>query len=390
MSSCFRSKNLHSELCKSLNRDCTNFIWLLLVSSINKIVYECVDEALSSIDSIGKQTFYDYLNKQYKVDFEKFADNFESIHEALRTFYGITHYRIERIIIRTLNDRARTGVYERSDEVTAFGIVVNVFMKETEENINRNKKIAQLSKDVKGLEVKVKEADDRTRAAEHLAVIGQTAAMVGHDIRNPLQAIVGELFLQKQEVDSLPDSPAKKSITDSIKAIEDNIFYINKIVSDLQDFAKPVTAKVDNEAVDINVVIADVLSIVPIPNNLCVQIHVENDFPIIYSSYQTLKRAITNLVQNAVQAMSDGGNLTVLASIQSDNVEIVVEDTGKGIPEEAQHNLFKPLYTTKAKGQGLGLAVVKRLVEAQGGKISFKSKQGEGARFIIELPLTKA
>jgi signal transduction histidine kinase len=232
------------------------------LSSINRIVYGCVDEAVSSIDSVDKQTFYNYLNKLYKVEFQNFADNFESVHEALRTFYGINHYRIERIIIKTLNDRARTGVYERTEEVTAFGVVVNVFMKETEENITRNKKIAQLSNDVKGLEVKVKEADDRTRAAEHLALIGQTAAMVGHDIRNPLQAIIGELFLEKEEVDSLPDSPSKKSIAESIKAIEDNIFYINKIVSDLQDFAKPTIAKGDKEAVDINVVIADVLSIV--------------------------------------------------------------------------------------------------------------------------------
>lgn len=360
------------------------------MSKINKIVYECVDEAISSINTIDKQAFYNYLNKLHKIDFEKFADNFESVHEALKTFYGINHYRIERIIIRTLNDRARTGVYDRTDEVTAFGIVVNVFMKETEENINRNKKIAQLSKDVKGLEVKVREADDRTRAAEHLALIGQTAAMVGHDIRNPLQAIIGELYLEKEELDSLPDSPAKKSILDSIRAIEENIFYINKIVSDLQDFAKPVATSEGKVAVDINIIIADVLSIVPIPSNLCIQINVENSFPIIYSSYQMLKRALINLIQNAVQAMPDGGNLTIQVSIQSTDVEIIVEDTGEGIPEEAQRNLFRPLFTTKAKGQGLGLAVVKRLVEAHGGNISFESKQGEGARFIIKLPLIKA
>jgi signal transduction histidine kinase len=363
---------------------------------INNIVYECVDEALSSIENVDKQTFYDYLNKQYKVDSQNFADNFASVHEALRMFYGVDHYKIERSIIRTLNERAKTGVYERSDEIVAFGIVVNTFMKETEENINRNKKIAQLSKDVKGLEVKVREADDRTkaaddrtRAAEHLAVIGQTAAMVGHDIRNPLQAIVGELFLEKQEVDSLPDCPAKNNIIESIKAIEDNLFYINKIVSDLQDFAKITPTKEEKEQVDINAVIGDVLSIVPIPDNMQVTIHVENGFPIIYSSYQTLKRALTNLVQNAVQAMPDGGNLTILASIQKDKAKIIVEDTGGGIPEEAQRSIFKPLFTTKAKGQGLGLAVVKRLVEAQGGKVSFESKKEEGARFIIELPLSK-
>jgi signal transduction histidine kinase len=87
--------------------------------------------------------------------------------------------------------------------------------------------------------------------------------------------------------------------------------------------------------------------------------------------------------------MPDGGNLTILASIKQEKVEIIVEDTGGGIPEEVQRSLFRPLFTTKSKGQGLGLAVVKRLVEGQEGKVSFVSKQGEGARFIIELPLSK-
>jgi signal transduction histidine kinase len=352
---------------------------------INRIIYECVDEALSSIENSDKQTFYDYLNKQYKIDSSKYADQFNLVHKALVLFYGVNHYNIERIIIRTLNGRAKDGTYDRSDEIAAFGIVVNTFMKETEDNINRNKRIAQLSSDVRGLETKVREADDRSKAAEHMAVIGQTAAMVGHDIRNPLQAIVGELFLEKQEVDSLLDSPIKKNLIDSIKAIEDNVFYINKIVSDLQDFAKPLKAAAE-EAVDINVVIADVLSIVPIPGNIQVWIHVESGFPIIYTSYQTLKRALINLVQNAIQAMPNGGKVAILANIKANKAEVIVQDTGGGIPEDVKPNLFKPLFTTKSKGQGLGLAVVKRLVEAQGGTVRFESENGDGARFIVELP----
>jgi signal transduction histidine kinase len=356
------------------------------LSAINRIVYECVDVALSSIETVDKQAFYSYLNRLYNVDSEKFADQFDCVHEALRLYYGINHYRIERTIIRTLNTRAREGIYERSEEVTAFGIVVNIFMKETEENIHRNKRIAQLSRDVKGLEIKVREADDRTKAAEHMAVIGQTAAMVGHDIRNPLQAIIGELFLQKQEADALPDSPEKRSILDSINAIEENIFYINKIVADLQDFAKPILSK-EKEAVDVNVVIADVLSIVPIPKNMQIQIDVEHRFPIILTSQQMLKRALINLTQNAIQAMPDGGKLTISANAKDGKGLVSVEDTGDGIAEEAKVQIFKPLYTTKAKGQGLGLAVVKRLVEAQGGKIGFESVVGKGAKFTIELPI---
>ncbi len=85
--------------------------------------------------------------------------------------------------------------------------------------------------------------------------------------------------------------------------------------------------------------------------------------------------------------MPNGGKLTITASCVGNHVEVGVSDTGGGISEEVKLQLFKPLFTTKAKGQGLGLAVVKRLVESQGGTVRFESENGEGAKFFIELPL---
>ena len=85
--------------------------------------------------------------------------------------------------------------------------------------------------------------------------------------------------------------------------------------------------------------------------------------------------------------MPNGGKLTIKVLSNKDRTIISVKDTGVGIPEEAKPNLFKPLFTTKSKGQGLGLAVVKRLTEALGGTVTFESQEGKGAKFIIELPL---
>ena len=99
-----------------------------------------------------------------------------------------------------------------------------------------------------------------------------------------------------------------------------------------------------------------------------------------------MKRALTNLVNNAIQAMPDGGELGLTAYKEENGVVISVSDTGKGIPEDVKPNLFTPLMTTKAKGQGLGLAVVKRLVEGLNGQVSFESEEGKGTKFIIELP----
>lgn len=355
--------------------------------SANEIVYECVDTALSSFESIDKQTFYQLLRDKYKVSFDRFADEFESIHEALRDCFGVNHYKIERAIIQILNEGAKTGKFDRYTEVQAFGRIVNVFMVETEKNIKRNKTLAIMSSYTKSLETEVKESNEKLQAAERMAAIGETAAMVGHDIRNPLQAIVGELYLEKLEIDTLLDGPTKNNIQENIRSIEENLFYINKIVSDLQDFAKPLKAEKDQ--VDINEVIADVLSMVSIPQNYQVEIMVEKDFPILEASYQMFKRALTNLIQNAMQAMPNEGKLSIHAYLEHSTAKVSVSDTGEGIPEDVKARLFKPLFTTKAKGQGLGLAVVKRLIEAQGGTVDFESENGNGAKFTLNLPIKK-
>ena len=221
---------------------------------------------------------------------------------------------------------------------------------------------------------------------ERLAAIGQTAGMVGHDIRNPLQAIVGELYLATDEVVSLPDGDAKKNLQESMTCIEENLFYIDKIIADLQDYTKPL--KPNKEKVNIEKVIEEALLIVPIPNNLQVSISIEEGFPQFTADFAMLKRVLINLIQNAVQAMPNGGSLNINAKYKDNHAYISVEDTGEGISEEVKSKLFTPLFTTKSKGQGFGLAVVKRLVEAQGGKISFESKQGKGTTFTIQLPLT--
>jgi signal transduction histidine kinase len=98
-----------------------------------------------------------------------------------------------------------------------------------------------------------------------------------------------------------------------------------------------------------------------------------------------LKRILTNLINNAIQAMPKGGKLTINASKVDKKVRILVKDTGEGLSEEAKQNMFKPLFTTKAKGQGFGLAVVKRLIDSLNGNIEFESKIGEGTTVIVEL-----
>ena len=219
---------------------------------------------------------------------------------------------------------------------------------------------------------------------ERMAAIGQTAGMVGHDLRNPLQSIIGEVYLAKSELDSLPDGENKRCLQESVQAIEEQISYMDKIVSDLQTFVKPIETQM--EIINLKPLITAILAQLDIPKKIQVSKQLDDKL-VVNADGQLLKRVLINLVTNAVQAMPDGGEITVKAESSSQGkVQLIVEDTGTGIPEEIKSKIFTPLFTTKSKGQGFGLAVCKRVIEAQGGTITFESEEGKGTKFIIKLP----
>ena len=142
-----------------------------------------------------------------------------------------------------------------------------------------------------------------------MATIGQTAGMVGHDIRNPLQAITGDLYLAKTELASTPESEEKKNALDSLQEIETNIDYINKIVADLQDFARPLKPNV--EKIDLKLIIDELLAKNGLPDNVKVSVKVEAEARKVVADCTYINRIMFNLVNNAVQAMPKGGKLTI-------------------------------------------------------------------------------
>lgn len=267
---------------------------------------------------------------------------------------------------------------------TAFGEIASIALinSQTLERLSENEKLLKTHSE--NLEQMVEEKTRQLRDSERLATIGATAGMVGHDIRNPLQAIISDLYLAKEELVFCPDSENKTAIKESLSEIEKNADYINKIVADLQDFARPLNPSI--QKMDLQSVCSDILSKANIPKNIKLSCTISENASELVADENWVKRILFNLVNNAVQAMPTGGDLTILGIREGSDLIISVQDTGLGIPEDVKSKLFIPLFTTKSKGQGFGLAVIKRLTEALNGKVTFNSIMGKGTKFNIILP----
>jgi Signal transduction histidine kinase len=248
----------------------------------------------------------------------------------------------------------------------------------------RNDELGELSNAVNTMRIQLKAITTQLKEQERLAGIGQTAGMVGHDLRNPLQALVSEVYLIEEELKTLPDSESRENLKESAQTISDQISYMDKIVSDLQTFVKPVVSQ--KEPVNAKQLTSSVISLIEIPANVKLATAVPNSL-VVNTDAQLLKRVLINLANNAIQAMPKGGNLTITAEKTGQGkIQLTVQDTGVGIPDSIKPKIFTPLFTTKSRGQGFGLAVCKRVIEAQGGTITFESQVGKGTKFVIELP----
>jgi len=235
----------------------------------------------------------------------------------------------------------------------------------------------------------LKKTEEALQNAERLAGIGETAAMIGHDLRNPLQVLQYVVDLQRLRTERIPPeqrgSDDLERESELFDKISEQVFYMNKIVGDLQDFARPIVP--ENEEVDVKGLIENVIKSLPPTDDVRIEVRIPSLH--VMADPLLLHRVFANLLLNAMQAMPDGGALNVSAFSEDGAIAVRVSDTGTGIHEDFKDKLFKPLFTGKAKGTGLGLAVVKRIVEAHGGEIIVESEVGKGSTFTVKLPIVE-
>jgi signal transduction histidine kinase len=226
----------------------------------------------------------------------------------------------------------------------------------------------------------LKDAQEQLVRREKLAILGQLAGGVGHELRNPLGVISNAVYYLKMV---MPD--AEETIKEYLETISEEVNRSTKIISDLLDFSR--IKSVDREETAVSDLVAQVLEKQPTPENIKLATTIPSDFPPVFVDNRQISQVLVNLVTNACQAMPEGGKLSISAQAKKDKVQVSFTDTGSGISKENMKNLFEPLFTTKARGIGLGLAVSKNLVEANGGSIEVESEEGKGSIFSVILPI---
>jgi len=226
----------------------------------------------------------------------------------------------------------------------------------------------------------LKEAQEKLIKSERLAAIGEVAAMVGHDLRNPLTGIKGATYYLKTKLYSKMDEKTREML----ELIEADIEYANKIITDLLEYSREVHLELTET--NPKTIITETLHLIKVPKNIQI-INRTRKEPKIRIDIEKMARVFHNLVINAIDAMPNGGKLTITSRKTKDAVEFIFKDTGIGMTKETMEKIFTPFFTTKAKGMGLGLPICKRIIEAHGGKITVESAVGEGTTFILTLPI---
>jgi PAS domain S-box-containing protein len=228
-----------------------------------------------------------------------------------------------------------------------------------------------------------KEMEKKLVTAERFASIGELAGMVGHDLRNPLSSMSGATYYLKTRYADKLDDKAKDMLT----AIDKSIDYSNKIVNDLLDYSREI--RLDLEVATPKDLTDSSIALVNKPQSIETK-NLSIDQPKMSVDAAKLNRVFANLIKNAYDAMPNGGTLTIKNQTDGNKIAISFTDTGTGMSKETMENLWKPLFTTKAKGMGFGLPICKRIIEAHGGKIHVESQQGQGTTITTVIPISQA
>ena len=237
---------------------------------------------------------------------------------------------------------------------------------------------------------RVEQLEERERLRDRLAAVGEMAAAIAHEVKNPLAGIEVQAGLLRRKISDLPDAQA--ALTDIINEAK----MANAIVQEVLEFVRPIRLHMEHtgiaDAVQAAVQLADAQAH---RGDIAIDVQVPPDLPRIQGDQFQLAQLFTNLLANAYEAMAGRGRVTITSrTVRLDDgvdgraaVRVEVVDDGPGMPEEVAERIFDPFFTTKAKGSGLGLGIVRKIVDAHDGEIDYLTAPGVGTTILVTLPI---
>lgn len=220
--------------------------------------------------------------------------------------------------------------------------------------------------------------------AEHLATLGELAAGLAHEIRNPLAGIAGVIEIIGR---NLPESSPKRQV---LQEVQREVQQIKRIVSDLLDYARPKPSRFI--ASDLNATVEQAVALARqqvLSRPIEIDLTQKAGLPLVEHDATKIQQVLVNLLLNAIQATNEEGRVQVTLESRESFALIRVKDSGRGISQEDLPNIFRPFFTTKGQGTGLGLSLAHRIVEDHGGRIEVTSVLGRGSEFAVWLPFHK-
>jgi signal transduction histidine kinase len=272
--------------------------------------------------------------------------------------------------------------------ILALGLFLALVVAATVEVLDRRSRYAgQMAEkgtaDLRATLAELRDAQDAIVRSERLTALGEMASVVGHELRNPLAAVMNALFLLRRHLGDPADAGYEKHLA----MAERETAKAASLAEDLTAFVRP--REPHKEQVALSEVVHEVMEAAPPPDHVVLDVDVE---PIsVFADRHQLAEVLTNLVTNAYQAVYGGGSVRVSSRRTGSSAELAVEDSGPGIDAALADRVFEPFFTTRHDGTGLGLAIVQRLVEAHGGWVAFERPLDDrGTRVVVHLPIESA
>ncbi|MBI2526222.1 MAG: hypothetical protein HYV93_09595 [Candidatus Rokubacteria bacterium] len=250
--------------------------------------------------------------------------------------------------------------------------------------------VERLNAELTGTLTRLQAAQQELVVAERMATVGRLSLKVAHEVRNPIAAIelnaemLGDIVGERRE-------PDMEEATTLLGAIREQVMALDALTEEYLAFARFPRPQFEEDSVN-EMVTAVAEFVRPLATRQGIAVRLETDpaVPPMAIDRSLLRQAVLNLVKNGLEALSQGGMLTVTTRRLDDTVEILVSDTGPGIPPDIGRRLFEQFFTTKPQGTGLGLSISRQIVEEHGGRMTWDSRPGSGTTFTISLPIKRA